>query len=524
MITMDAPIEAVTVYPDRALVTRRGRVTLEAGEQQVMLPNLPLRLVPGSVRAAGRGTVPARILGVDVTKTFHAEPAYLEVARLEAQIKPLEEEDQALADREAAIGVRLEFLKGLGAAAQEQMARGLAFGKATLQDGTELASFLSSGMEAASAERREVARRRKEIARELEALRQQLKQLQVPKAQEAYQIAVSIEAVGPGEMDLEVSYAVTGAGWEPLYDLRLDEGGDEPTATVTYLGQVVQQTGESWDGVRLTLSTARPALSAVMPELQPWYVRVFAPPAPVIHEKRVAALKAIAREAPVEAAEAVLAEAELSEAEVVESGVALTFVVDRPASIPGDGSPHKVPIGVLELPAALDYVTAPKLVSAAYRRATITNLGPHVLLPGQVNIFHGAEYVGSTRIKTVGPRERFEVYLGVDDRVKVERELVGQRVDRQFLGDNRRLRYAYEITVENLKRNVEQVTVVDQIPVSQHEEIKVKDVVIDPEPAERSDLGIVKWIFNVEGGGKRKLHLAFTVEHPREMRVVGLPA
>jgi hypothetical protein len=501
MITIEAPIEAVTVYTDRALVTRRGRVTLEAGEQQVVLPNLPLRLVPASVRAAGRGTVPARILGVDVAKTFHAEPPHVAVARLEAQIKPLEEEDQALADKEAAIDARLEFLKGLGAAAQEQMAKGLAFGKATLQDGTELASFLSQGLEAASAERRQVAKRRGEIAKELEALRQQFKQLQVSKAQEAHQIAVSIEADGPGEMELEMSYAVSGASWEPLYDLRLDEEGDEPQATVTYLGQVAQQSGESWNGVRLTLSTARPALSAVMPELKPWYVMVFTP-----LEEEVSFAAAV-----------------LAEAEVEEVGAVLTFAVARPARIPGDGSPHKVPISVLEPPASLDYVSAPKLVSAAYRRATITNLGLHILLPGQVNIFHGPEYVGSTRIKTVGPRERFEVYLGVDERIKVERELVGQRVDKQFLGNNRRLRYAYDITVENLKRSAEQVTVMDQIPVSRHEEIKVKGVVTEPEPTERSDLGLVKWTFVVEGGGKRTLHLAFTVEHPRERQVIGLP-
>jgi uncharacterized protein (TIGR02231 family) len=145
-------------------------------------------------------------------------------------------------------------------------------------------------------------------------------------------------------------------------------------------------------------------------------------------------------------------------------------------------------------------------------------------LPGQVNIFHGPKYVGSARIKTIGPRERFEVYLGVDERIKVKRELVGQRVDKQFLGNNRRLRYAYDITVENLKRSVEQVTVMDQIPVSRHEEIKVKGVVTEPEPTERSDLGLVKWTFVVEGGGKRKLHLAFTVEHPREMQAIGLPA
>ena len=84
-----------------------------------------------------------------------------------------------------------------------------------------------------------------------------------------------------GELSVELSYVVSNAEWKPIYDLRLVEEESGSQCEVTYLAQVAQVTGESWEGVQLALSTARPASSRTLPELQPWYVRPPAPPAPM---------------------------------------------------------------------------------------------------------------------------------------------------------------------------------------------------------------------------------------------------
>ena len=60
---------------------------------------------------------------------------------------------------------------------------------------------------------------------------------------------------------------VNAANWWPQYRLRGDAA--EGTVRLEYLAAVVQQTGESWSGVRITLSTARPSLDAAPPELIP---------------------------------------------------------------------------------------------------------------------------------------------------------------------------------------------------------------------------------------------------------------
>jgi len=65
-----------------------------------------------------------------------------------------------------------------------------------------------------------------------------------------------------------VSYFVTSAGWEPLYDFRVNEL-DRPL-NIIYNANIFQSTGEDWDDVSLTLSTDRPSLNNTKPSLNKW--------------------------------------------------------------------------------------------------------------------------------------------------------------------------------------------------------------------------------------------------------------
>ena len=73
MIELDSSIERVTVYPDRARVLRRGTTQLEPGLHTLVIPELPLALDPDSVRATGRGSASARLLGVSTEQVYYRE-------------------------------------------------------------------------------------------------------------------------------------------------------------------------------------------------------------------------------------------------------------------------------------------------------------------------------------------------------------------------------------------------------------------------------------------------------------------
>jgi uncharacterized protein (TIGR02231 family) len=214
--------------------------------------------------------------------------------------------------------------------------------------------------------------------------------------------------------------------------------------------------------------------------------------------------------------------AEIAEATIESAGAAVTYRVARPVAVPSDGSPHRTSVTTLDFDARLDYITAPKLAAEAYLRAKVRNSSAFMLLPGTTSIFHEADFVGATRLETIAPNEEFDVQLGVDSRVKVERELTRRAVDKTLIGNTRRTQFAYKITLTNLLAAPARVTLLDQLPVTRHESIKIKLLEATPKPAEQSDLNILRWEFDLAPQEQREVVFAFSVEHPRELAVQGL--
>jgi uncharacterized protein (TIGR02231 family) len=539
---LETTITAVTVYPDRARVTRAGQLHVEPGQYQLEISELPLTLSPESVRASGRGAARARLGGVDVRRAFYTETPSASAAELERRIKELEDQEKALTDEEGVLKSSLGFLNGL-AQQSESYGRGLAYGKFGIEESAELLAFFTERATAALDRLRAIAVEKRELADQKTKLQRELNQIHSTRPRERYAATIEIQVSTAGDLNIELTYVVSNAGWMPLYDLRLTEGeksdqSNEATVEIGYLAQITQRSGEDWPGVQMTLSTARPALSAVLPELNPWYVQVYYPPPPApmaapspkmalrgkLDREKEGTLAAMTDDAFAEAepVEPPL-QIQAAQAEVSREGAAVTFTVARPVDAPSDGSPHKTTVATLPLTPELDYLTAPKLVPAAYRRATITNDTEFVLLPGPVNIFYGHEFVGATQLKHVAPNETFKVFLGADDRIKVERKLVTREVDKRLLGDKRRLRYAYQIQINNLRDRPEQIIVQDQLPVSSHEDIKVRPEEFLLEPNKQTDLGILEWQLALDPGQETKLVFGFTVEHPRNLTITGLP-
>jgi len=111
----------------------------------------------------------------------------------------------------------------------------------------------------------------------------------------------------------------------------------------------------------------------------------------------------------------------------------------------------------------------------------------------------------------------------VDERVVVTRELKAREVDKKLIGDRRRIRVAYEIEVRNLRDRAIDLEVRDQLPVSRHEQIKVKLEAADPKPIEQTELNELIWKLSPAANGKQLCRLDFTIEHPASMQVMGLP-
>lgn len=215
-------------------------------------------------------------------------------------------------------------------------------------------------------------------------------------------------------------------------------------------------------------------------------------------------------------------EAETSVANVVDAGTSVQFIASHKSDIPSDGSPRKTTLGQFELDPQLDYLIIPKHTDSAFRRLTMKNSTVTPFLAGPVNLFVNEEFIGTTQMNYTPRNEEMKLLLGVEDRLKVKRELIRRTVDKQFLRDNRSMSFGYEIELHNLMNAEAKVELQDQIPVSRHENIKVRLDRFLPEPQEKTDLHLYKWFLTVQAGQKLPIRYEFTVEHPRHITLTGL--
>lgn len=528
MSVISSTIVEVVVFPDRARVTRRGALTLDVGLHAIEFRDLPLALMPDSVRAAGRGTASATLFGVDTRLVYFTETPAVAAQEIENQLEALNDQDRALADQIAAAEMQAKFIQRLADQAAEQLARGFALGRSDINQGNALLAFMQQQLAQAQATVRDLNSQRRELARQITKLRNELGALQSARPRERYVATVEVEVNKAGELTLELTYMLGSASWQASYDVRVSNiEGEQPNVQLSYLAQVTQRTGEAWNDVALTLSTARPALASVRPELDPWYISPYTPPLQPPPMPRAALAMAPAAVAPSEVMYAApptpQVEMQTLSAQVGSEGASVTFKLAQRATIPSDGSPHKVNVTTAELKPRLDFISVPKLAEVAYRRAKLTNSSAFLLLPGQANLFVGGDFIGALPLKLIAPNEEFELTLGVDDRVFVKRELYARDVDKKLLGDRRRIRIGYEIEVRNLRGNRIQLELLDQLPVSRHEQIKVRLESADPKPSEQSELNELKWNLSLEPNEKRLVRFDFSVEHPTSMVVTGLP-
>jgi len=510
---MDAAIVAVTVYPGQARVTRRGTAALDAGERRITVGGLPLGLRQDSVRVAGSG--PATVLGVDVRREHHPRSPDGTVEELRARVEELAQALGALDDEDAVLTARETMIGSVSRRTGSAFARALTADSAAVGRVAEVGSALAAQLAEVLGERRSLAVRRRAAQQELDDAQRRLAARDAGAIPDRMAVEVELDVADGGDtVELEVSYLVDNAGWESRHDVRLVGS----TLTLTWFGLVTQHSGEDWPECDLRLSTARPASTVTVPELDPWFLQRRVPDPPRTMERSTAFAAAAAGGAPTPPP--AMARDAVAVATVEHGAAAATYRPARPVAVPSDGSAHRATVAVVELPAELDHVTVPLRDPQAYLRATVVNTSEHTLRAGTASVFHDREFVGSTELATWAPGEEVELALGVDDRVRVQRALLRRGAGKAMLG-TRHHDVAYKITVGNYGPRQASITVVDQLPVSRDEGIAVRDVVCEPRPAEVTELGEVTWRLQLDPGGSAELTSSFRVDVAKGVNLVG---
>ena len=126
-------------------------------------------------------------------------------------------------------------------------------------------------------------------------------------------------------------------------------------------------------------------------------------------------------------------------------------------------------------------------------------------------------------LQLLGQRtEQFELQLGVDDQIRIERKLHRRATSKAVIGGSRTIDIGYETTLTSHRPGTAKISVHDHIPTSTDGEIRVRLRETNPNPSEQDDLGELTWELTLAQGQTTTIRYRFTVEHPAQVIVDGL--
>jgi uncharacterized protein (TIGR02231 family) len=501
-------ITEVVVYGDRARISREVTVNVPGGDSQFELAGLPGDLDENSVGITVRSGSSVIIRGMDVQREFLSENADARSLDLLKQLDQLQNQKRALQSQQGVFEDKREFFRKLntgGDRNDKQVFSADELKKLYDLYSGELAAIASASLPLDAADRK--------LNPEIERIEKELGQLSQKKEQ--HRVSVTVQSQSAAELRIELRYVVHNAWWLPVYEARVDTSSGK--VSLMYDAMIRQRTGEDWTKARLTVSTARPEQNNQLRELEPKYLR-FSQPVPASPPRSMAFKSEKPSATPTAKEEATEQDnvAQIESAQLESNGLSVAYQVAVPATIPSDGQAHRTNLTQIELSGKLSYATSPGLEPAAFLKEHLTNTGPDPLLPGKVNLFRDGDLIGSLPLTLISAGAEFDLFCGRDDAVKIEhKELVNRDAEIGILSHRKQNQRKYQIAIQDFRKNPIKLTVYDQIPISQDNDITVTPGQYSLKPTGvDKDTGKITWDLDLAPSEKKTIEFDYTVEWP----------
>lgn len=523
-IPLISDVTGVTLYPDGATVTREVPFSAPAGSHQLLLTDLPRNTPLASVRVAVEG---AQMGSVSTRNDFvppRTEETNAAIRAAEDRVELLEEE---LRNRQAAIEsirleakaaeARVEFLESLG--------KGEGVAALDVEKLMALSEMIGSETLAALQTAQGARRRAEAAARELTDLQEDLKRARqalaalVPEREDRAMLAVAVRSDAPAEGTLTVTYNIYEAGWQPVYDLRLERESGE--LDIERGALVYQQTGENWNDVALTLSTTRPSGQVVPGEVWPWLRRIFDPEAPVPMPKPLVRAEPQAGYAADAAMEEAMVEAAPVQAIAQFDGLSVTYSYPETVDVASGADNLRITLGTLETEAELVAQAVPLTDTNAYLMAEFTNEAEELILPThEASFYLDGRFIGTRALELIPAGGEAELSFGPIEGLRLERTVLGRNEgDRGMISRSTELTEEVRIEIENLTGEAWPMRVLDRVPYSEQEDLEIEWNAA-PHASEMDvdgKRGVLAWDFEIAAGEEKEITLTHTLEWPEGM-------
>ena len=521
-------IDAVTVYPDGASVTRIIKVDLPSGDNTLVAKDFPLALDPSSLRVEGEGGERLTIGAIDTRQPQPVLPA--DLSAIDRQIEALKDQRADLDGAIASADARKKFAERFAQASPA----GLGEKGEARPISDWRAAFAAVAEEVANADTaiRDAKRKQRDLDREIARLEQD-RNFRPPSKLE---VRIDLAAAAATKATLRVTYNVRNARWTPLYDARLDTGAKDrkPSLELVRRAEVTQATGEDWSNVTLGVSTVRVGRGGDAPDLNTLVVRYPVPARPMMrgeaslrgHLDAVDSAAPASVPAPEPQQNFKRAEEQQAASEI--GAFQAAFRIPGRVSIGASEGAKSLRIASTTITPDLMIHSVPVLDPTAFLQASFVQADDAPLLPGRVSIYRDGMFVGRSMIAAAGKDETVRLGFGADDKVKIERAVVKRNEGSTGLIMTSKMdERAFKTTVRNAHDFPIKVAIEDQLPVSELDDIVVEMLPSTTPPTTtnlRDKRGVLEWAFEAKPAEVKEINFAWRVRWPKDKGVVMVPA
>ncbi|MCB1512114.1 MAG: mucoidy inhibitor MuiA family protein [Hyphomicrobiaceae bacterium] len=524
-------VDAVTVFPQGAEVKRVAKVRILKGTHRLIFKDLPSQTIVRSIRVEGKSSGGLEIGAVDGRRVSvlrnESAQADRERKRLEAELEQLGDELSVLKATLEAKNVQRQFITNLTALPGRPAPQG-----AANENWSAVFDLIGGRLADLQRVMQETNLKIRAVTRKMADLKKQLQQL-APAPVVRTELALNVVAAQDLEAELTVIYQVHGASWTPLYDARLETGSRSVPAklVLTRRAEVRQSTDEAWDKVSVSLSTTRPSARSVAPTLSPLIVDFVPPPPPAaeaastrrrMYDRSRVQGRAAVRSEEAPAAVPMPKKVVMRGARAFQGAFQAIFRVPDRITVQNTGDVSRVKISDMTLEPALTVRAVPKREARAYLYAKIKLPRTAPYLPGPIALFRDQTFTGFGRLPQLAPGETHEIGFGADDLVRVRYEVVTQKKgETGLISSSRTDQRRYKIVIKNMHERPIAYTLLDQLPVSADEKIKV-ELNGGNAPTERDvkdQRGVVAWTGKLAADEEKVLNFGYIVSWPSDKQV-----
>jgi len=196
---------------------------------------------------------------------------------------------------------------------------------------------------------------------------------------------------------------------------------------------------------------------------------------------------------------------------ITKKDLRVEYAIQSKMSIPSDGMDHRVSIATHELPASYEYHVIPKIDPSVYLSAQVVGWEKLNLLSGESNIYFDGTFMGKSYLDVNSTKDTLSFSFGKDSKVSVERTRMKEKSKIKTIGSRQKFEVTWEIKIKNNGGAMIPLIVKDQFPISNQEDIKVKQgELVDGKVDEKT--GIITWTFLKGISGSQTITFDYSVD------------